>query len=60
VLAVLSFDPKRAAPSKAIGDLVAADVSGKSGLKAHTIRKVLNRDLKGRVDSIDGTWWRTS
>jgi hypothetical protein len=60
VLAVLSFDPNERLTSKAVGDLVAADVTGKGGLKTDTIRKALNRDLKDRVDSIDGTRWRTS
>jgi AAA domain len=45
---------------KAIGDLLAADSTGKGPLKADTIRKALNRDLKDRVDSFDGAWWRTS
>jgi hypothetical protein len=66
VLAVLPFDPDDplvdagALTVKEIGDLVASDSTGKGGLKSDTIRKALNRDLKDRVDSLDGRWWRTS
>lgn len=46
-----------------IGDRVAHDATGKGGLKHDTIRRVLNRDLGGQVDSHgdlrDTRWWRT-
>jgi hypothetical protein len=47
-----------------IGDLVAADATGNGGLKHDTIRRVLNRDLEGSVDTLSagersgGRWWR--
>jgi hypothetical protein len=50
-------------PVREIGDRVAHDATGKGGLKHDTIRRVLNRDLEGRVDSLgdrmDTRWWRT-
>jgi len=60
VLAVLAFTDDERLTVREIGDLVAEDATGKGGVKHDTIRKALNRELKGQVDSIDGTWWRTS
>jgi hypothetical protein len=60
VLAVLPFSAEEALKVQQIGDLVAGDSTGKGGLKQGTVRKVLNRELEGQVDSIDGAWWRTS
>ncbi|HXF37408.1 MAG TPA: AAA family ATPase [Actinomycetota bacterium] len=65
VLAILPARPEEALTVREIGDLVAHDATGKGGLKSDTIRKVLNRDLAGRVDCIEagdrsgGRWWRT-
>jgi AAA domain len=63
VLAVLPFTADEALKVAQIGDLVASDATGKGGLKADTIRKALNRDLEGQVDSIgshpDIRWWRS-
>jgi len=61
VLAVLPRGTDEALLVREIGDLVAHDDTGKGGLKHDTIRKNLNRDLEGRVDSIgdhpDVRWW---
>jgi hypothetical protein len=59
VYAALPDVPGESLTVKEIGDLVKADASGKGPLKADTIRKALNRDLEGRVDGVDGRWWRT-
>ncbi len=64
VLAVLPLHVEDALTTRDIGDLVAHDATGK-GLKADTIRRVLNRDLAGEVDSIKtgghygARWWRS-
>jgi hypothetical protein len=66
VLAVLPDSPEDALPIREIGDRVANDATGKGGLKHDTIRRALNRDLGGRVDSVEPgkpgvetRWWRT-
>jgi hypothetical protein len=63
---VLKVLPERAEDAllvREIGDRVAHDATGKGGLKHDTIRRVLNRDLDGRVDShgerMDTRWWRS-
>jgi AAA domain len=59
VYAVLPDTPEEAVTVKVIGDRLVADDTGKGPMKADTIRKALNRDLEGRVDVLDGRWWRT-
>ena len=59
VYAVLPDTPENAITAKVIGDRLVADDTGKGPMKADTIRKALNRDLEGRVDVLDGRWWRT-
>jgi phosphoribosyl-ATP pyrophosphohydrolase len=65
VLAVLPESPEDALTVREIGDLVAHDATGNGGLKHDNIRRVLNRDLGGKVDSLspgsrtDNRWWRT-
>jgi len=62
VLAVLPHTPEEALSIREIGDAVAKDFTGKGGLKHDTIRRSLNRDLDGRVNSIGNglevRWWR--
>ena len=47
-----------------LGDAVAHHDTGRGGLKHDTIRRALNRDLEGRVDSLsagrDTFWWATA
>ena len=58
VYAVLPDTPEDAITVKVIGDRLVADDTGKGPMKADTIRKALNRDLEGRVDVLEGRWWR--
>lgn len=61
VLAVLPVTDADALLVHEIGDRVAHDATGKGGLKHDTVRRVLNRDLAGKVDRIgdgrDVRWW---
>jgi hypothetical protein len=63
VLAILPGNAEDAVSVKEIGDLVAQDMTGHKPLRADTIRKALNRDLDGQVDSVGDRmstrWWRT-
>jgi hypothetical protein len=59
VYAVLPDTPEDAVTVKVIGDRLVADDTGKGPMKADTIRKALNRDLEGKVDVLEGRWWRT-
>jgi hypothetical protein len=57
----LSHRIESAMTVKELGLLIAKDATGRGGLKADTIRKVLNRDLKDVVHRIgegsDVRWW---
>jgi hypothetical protein len=59
VYAVLPDTPEDAVTVKVIGDRLVADDTGKGPMKADTIRKALNRDLEGKVDVLEGRWWRS-
>jgi hypothetical protein len=64
VLEILPQDSWEALSVREIGDRVAHDATGRGGLKHDTIRRVLNRDLDGQVDSMSvgggapARWWR--
>jgi hypothetical protein len=64
VYAVLPATAEEALSVREIGDLVAADATGNGGLEHDTIRRVLNRDPEGKVDTLSagersgGRWWR--